>query len=334
MEAESGNIITMGFRPGTGQDTPLHRIRPMPGPDLASPRFSIQSTLPGPFSTRKVQAIRHDFDQHPLMQMPALARLGRSLTATKQCRFIKPGTGQASPFDHGDSDPQGRAVDEVFARIEEPGSWIALYNVETDPEYRGFLDQVMASVRPLVEPQEPGIFSVGGFIFIQAPPAVTPFHIDRENNFWLQIRGRKLMNVWDPGDRQVVSARARNHFIVYAGLEEVQLRDGFRERSQAFDVGPGDGVYFPSTSPHMTRCEPDCTTPGDGVSISIGVVFYTSVTRRAAYVHALNLQLRQLGWTPREPGESAWADRLKYPLGRAVVSLKQRFSGYRPRVGF
>jgi hypothetical protein len=333
MEAEPGDILTMGLRSSAGRNTPLHRIRHRPGPDPAPPRFGIQSTLPGPFSTRKVQALRHNFDQHPLMQLPALVRLARSLSATKQCRFIKPGSGQASPFDRGDSDPQGRAVDEVFAPIETPGSWIAFYNVETDPAYRAFLDQVMASVRPLVEPREPGIFSVGGFIFIHAPPAVTPFHIDRENNFWLQIRGRKLKNVWDPGDRQVVSAPARNRFIVYAGLEELQLRDGFRERSQAFDVGPGDGVYFPSTRPHMTRCDPGWTTPGDGVSISIGVVFYTSVTRRAAYVHALNLQLRQLGWTPREPVEWVWADRLKFLLGRAVVSLKQRFRGYRPRVG-
>jgi len=308
----------------------------MAGHDTAtvSPRFGIQPTLPGAFSTQKVQAIRHNFDQHPLMQLPALARLAKALTPTKQCRYIKPGTKADSSFDHGDSDPQGRAVDEVFARIEEPGSWIALYNVETDPEYRGFLDEVIAGVRPLVEPQEPGIFSVGGFIFISAPPSVTPFHIDRENNFWLQVRGRKLMSVWDPTDRVVVSAKARNDFIVYAGLDDVKLREGFRERSHEFDVGPGDGVYFPSTSPHMTRCDPGWTAPGDGVSISIGVVFYTSVTRRTAYVHALNLQLRQLGWTPREPGESLWADRLKYPLGRAVVGLKKHLSGYKPRVGF
>ncbi|MEO5883452.1 MAG: cupin domain-containing protein, partial [Caldimonas sp.] len=211
--------------------------------------------------------------------------------------------------------------------------WVALYNVETHPVYRGFLEEVMASVRPLVEPQQPGMFNVGGFVFISAPPSVTPFHIDRENNFWLQVKGRKTINVWDPTDRHVVPTDVVDEFIVYADREEVRLREGFVERSHTFDVGPGDGVYFPSTSPHMTRCDPGWARPGDGVSISIGVVFYTAVTRRSANVHRWNLLLRRLGMTPTEPGRAAWLDRCKYPLGRALVSFTRRFRGYKPPVG-
>jgi hypothetical protein len=164
---------------------------------------------------------------------------------------------------------------------------------------------------------------------------VTPFHIDRENNFWLQIQGRKVMNVWDPSDDVVVPAKVREDFIVYAGLDEVRLKPGFVERSHEFDVGPGDGVYFPSTSPHMTRCDRSWVRPGDGVSISIGVVFYTEATRRAANVHAWNQLLRnRFGRTPLPPGESPWLDRLKYPLGRSFIKLRQRFRGHKTQVGF
>lgn len=289
---------------------------------------------PALFSTSRVQAIRHNFHLHPLMQLPALAKLAKELIATQQCRFIKPGTLQSSNFRHESADPRGRDIDEVFRRIEEPGSWIALYHVETHPDYRAFLNEVVSSVKPLVEPHEPGIFGVGGFIFISAPPSVTPFHIDRENNFWLQVRGRKLLNVWDPVDLQTVSARDRDAFVVYGDLENVRLKEGDRQRSHEFDVGPGDGVYFPSTSPHMTRSDPDWVRPGDGVSISIGVVFYTSVTRRAAHVHALNMQLRGLCLSPRDPGESLWLDRLKYPFGRALVLAKKALRGYQPKLGF
>lgn len=287
-----------------------------------------------PFSTHEVQSFKHTFHEHPLMQLPELAQLAKKLVATKQCRFIQPGSDLTTPFFHGDADPQGRTIDEVFRRIEEPGSWVALYNVETDPVYRGFLDEVIASMRPLVEREQPGIFNVGGFIFISAPPSVTPFHIDRENNFWLQVKGRKVMNVWNPDDRVAVSGRDRDEFIVYATLDNVKLHDGLRERSHEFNVGAGDGVYFPSTSPHMTHSDPGWTTPGDGVSVSIGVVFYTDVTRRHAYVHAVNLQLRRLGLTPTEPGESAWRDQLKYLVGRALIWAKKTFRGYQPRVGF
>jgi hypothetical protein len=286
------------------------------------------------FTTSRVQSLRHNFHEHPLMQLPALAKLAKELYATDQCRFISPGSSQAAPFHHEGKDPSGRSIEEVFRRIEEPGSWVALYNVEASPPYRQFLDEVVRSVRPLVEPEEPGMFSVGGFIFISAPPSVTPFHIDRENNFWLQIRGRKTMNVWDPTDRHVVSSEDRDSFIVYASLDNVKLKDGYLERSHEFDVGPGDGVYFPSTSPHMTRSETGWVVPGDGVSISIGVVFYTDVTRRRANIHALNTLLRRLGLAPRDPGESEWLDRLKYPLGRTLVWAKKSFRGYQPKVGF
>ena len=285
------------------------------------------------FSTYRVQAIHHDFQRHPLMQLPELAKLAKDLVATRQCRFVKPGIKQASEFHHEAKEPAGRGIDEVFERIEEPGSWVALYNVETHPVYRGFLEEVMATVRPLVENQQPGVFSVGGFIFISAPPSVTPFHIDRENNCWLQVKGRKTINVWDPTDRHVVPAAVVDDFIVYASLEEVRLKEGFVERSHTFDVGPGDGVYFPSTSPHMTRCDPGWARPGEGVSISIGVVFYTDVTRRSANVHRWNLFLRKLGMTPTEPGRSVWLDRCKYPFGRLLVWSTRRFRGYKPKVG-
>jgi len=36
---------------------------------------------------------------------------------------------------------------------------------------------------------------------LSAPPAQTPFHIDRDDNFWLQIRGSKRKTVWSPDAR-------------------------------------------------------------------------------------------------------------------------------------
>lgn len=297
-----------------------------------SPR-RIEPCDPATFSLDHPGAIRHDFHRHPLMSLEALAALAHRLFPTKQCRFITPGSTQATPFAHRPRHPDGRDIDEVFRRIEEPGSWLALYNVETDPQYRVFLDEVTAAFRPLVEPVQPGIFNVGGFIFISAPPSVTPFHIDRENNFWLQVHGRKEMSVWDPRDREVVAAADVDQFIVYGALENVRLRDGHLGRRQAFDVGPGDGVYFPSTSPHMTRSDPGWTRPGDGVSVSIGVVFYTSHTRHVARIHAWNLFLRQRGLSPREPGAGLLADGVKSLCGRAFVWGKKTFRGWPSQAG-
>jgi len=293
-----------------------------------SARFGIVVDEPERFSTAGVHSIRHSFERHPLFQLPELAELAKVLYESKQCRFIKPGAKQDAPFEHESADSAGRSIDEVFARIEEPGSWVALYNVESHPPYRKLLEEIADSVRPLVERQESGMFNVGGFIFVSAPPSVTPFHIDRENNFWLQIKGRKTMNVWDPTDTHVVPTEERETFIANASLDKIRLKEGFRERSHEFDVGPGEGVYFPSTSPHMTHSDVRWVKPGDGVSVSIGVVFYTDVTRRAAHLHILNRLLRRLRLDPRAPGERPWVDGLKYPLALGLVWFKKTFRGY------
>jgi hypothetical protein len=136
------------------------------------------------------------------------------------------------------------------------------------------------------------------------------------------LRGRKTMNVWDCTDRTVVPADAVEDFIVAHQARKVRLKDEFKVRSHEFETHPGDGVYFPSTSPHMTRSDPEWTTPGDRVAISIGVNFYTSVTRNTARVHQVNRLLRKCGLTPTGYGESAKKDALKAPIGRIVGTAR------------
>lgn len=307
-----------------------------PAPSSASAsvpnEFRIDVDDAGTFSTRKLQRIRHNYHLHPLLQLSRLEELAKSLMATKQCRFIKPGTTAASSFDHGDSSPDGRAISEVFRLIDEKDSWVALYNIQTDPLYRQFLKDVMKSAGHLVDHQEK-VFDVRGFVFISAPPSVTPFHIDRENNFWMNIRGRKTISLWDREDRETVSAQNVENFIVYRSLDEVVLRDEMQARRQDFDCGPGDGVYFPSTTPHMTHSDTSWVRPGDGVAVSIGIDFYTDVTRRNAHVYNVNRLLRKLGVNPRPPHESDWIDRLKFTVGKPILALQQR-RGYNAPPGF
>ncbi len=303
-----------------------------PTPAFTPQAFRIDVDDPANFSTRKLGRIRHNYHLHPLLQLSRLAELAKSLVATKQCRFIKPGTTASSSFDHGDSSPDGRTIDDVFSHIEEKDSWVALYNIQTDPVYRKFLWDVMKSASHLVDHQEK-VFDVRGFVFISAPPSVTPFHIDRENNFWMNIRGRKTISLWDREDHDVVSARDVENFIVYRSLDAVKLKDDMRARSHDFDSGPGDGVYFPSTTPHMTRSDTSWVRPSDGVAVSIGIDFYTDITRRDAHIYAANQMLRRFGMNPRPPHEAEWRDKLKFVVGKGVLAVK-RLRGYQPPPGF
>ncbi|MBS0344216.1 MAG: cupin [Proteobacteria bacterium] len=279
---------------------------------------------PASFSTRRMSPLRHNINEHPLFQLSALQDLAHELMPTGQCRFQRPGATPGSAFQHQPTHPQGLSVDETFARMEEPGSWLALYNVDTIPRYQAALTRIVDDLRPVIEPEQPGIFLVTGFIFISAPPSITPFHIDRENNFWLQLRGRKTMYVWDNTDREVIPAASVENFIV--GGDQTPYQESFRARSREFNTVPGDGVYFPSTSPHMTRTDTSWVKPGDGISISLGVNFYTSVTRRTAQVHQFNRFLRRLGMSPAYPGQST-VDSLKAPLGHWLAAARYRRIG-------
>lgn len=300
----------------------------------AQPRpYFIVPVDPDKFGMSKISPLKHNLHEHPLMQLSSLASLAERLMPTKQCRFIERGMQQNSAFVHKDRSRDGEGVESVFRRIEEPGSWVALYSVQSDPLYRDFLNNITEQLRPFVEREQPGMYGMDGFIFISAPPSVTPFHIDRENNFWLQVHGRKVLNVWPHTDRVVVPGREVDRFIVTRSLDKVRLGDGFVPRSFELDAGPGDGAYFPATSPHMTRSDRRWTSAGNGVTVSIGMVFYTSVTRRHAYLHASNFLLRRLGLPVRSPGEGGALETLKYGLGRSLIWGMKKFKGYKPQTG-
>jgi hypothetical protein len=296
-------------------------------------RYQLWAQDPASFSSLRISPIRHNFQNHPLMQLPRLAQLAKSLFATDQCRFVEPGTKQDSEFFHKSRPVDGRDIDGVFARISEPGSWVALYNIETDAEYSRLLNDVVDAARPLIEREQSGICNVQGFLFISAPPSFTPFHIDRENNLWLQMNGRKVISVWDSRDRHIVTSEAVEEFIMTGGLNDVRLTPEKRSHARDFAVTAGMGVYFPSASPHMTSTESVGSDPVGSVSVSVGVVFYTDQTRRTANAHILNRYLRKLRIHPLRAGESPITDRFKYPLARALVWVLTRFRDFTPKPG-
>jgi hypothetical protein len=74
----------------------------------------------------------------------------------------------------------------------------------------------------------------------------------------------------------------------------------------------------------MTRSKTDWTAPGDRLSISIGVTFYTSVTRKVARIHQVNRIMRKCGLSPSYPGKSPTADAVKASVGGLVGAARAR----------
>ncbi|HWT18402.1 MAG TPA: cupin domain-containing protein, partial [Variovorax sp.] len=294
--------------------------------------YRVWTDDPDGFSTQRITPMHHNFHEHPLFQVPELVKLGMDLSKLDQCRFMDPKRTVASRLAHDSRPPDGRSIEEFFQRMEEQGSSVAFYNIEVIPRYQALLMLVVNSMRSLVEREQPDIFRVNGFVFVSAPPSVTPFHIDRENNFWLQLHGHKILNVWDHRDRSIVPAEAVEDFIVTQSLAKARFNEAFLSRGLEFDAQPGDAVYFPSTSPHMTRSEIGRTAAGDRLSISIGVTFYTAATREVARIHQVNRLMRKCGLSPSYPGESPMADAAKSAVGGLVGAGRARLGAARARL--
>lgn len=274
---------------------------------------------PATFDPWKIQALTHRLADHPLLQIDALVELGKRQQARKLVRTHSDAATAGTSFgDAPNLHPNARSAEATLADIAHAKAWMSLLNVQADPVYRALIDTVLDDVRPIVDRRDPGMCFRAGWIFVSSPNAVTPFHIDHEHNFILQIRGTKRLYTWDHLDREVVSERAQERFHDEHSRDEIRWRDDLRARARVFDLEPGLGGYMPSTSPHMVE-------NGPSPSITISFTYYTDATRARELLYRGNARLRRLGVTPRPVGASASRDRVKhtvlagYATARATV---------------
>jgi hypothetical protein len=280
---------------------------------MAAPRIDVDGAR---FDPWKIQAVTHALADHPLLQIDALVELGKRQQERRLVRThsddAKAGTSFAeAPKLH----PNPKSAEETLANIAHAKAWMSLLNIQADPVYRAFLDEILDEVRPIVEPKDPGMCYRAGWIFVSSPNAVTPFHIDHEHNFILQVRGTKRLHTWDPMDRTVVPERAQELFHDEHSRAEVLWRDDFLPKARVFDLVPGMGGYMPSTTPHMVE-------NGNDVSVTISLTYYTDATRRRELLYKTNARLRRLGLSPHPVGESPVRDAVKHALMRGYTTAK------------
>jgi hypothetical protein len=280
---------------------------------MSAPRIHID---PAAFDPWKVQGLTHDLSEHPLLQIDALVELGKRQQARKLVRtHTAEATASTSFADAPTLHPNTKDAATTLADIEKAGAWMSLLNVQADPLYRRLIDEVLDEVRPLVERRDPGMSYRAGWIFVSSPKAITPFHMDHEHNFILQIRGTKRLYTWDPFDRIVVSERGQELFHDQHSRELVTWHEAWRPRARVFELAPGLGGYMPSTTPHMVE-------NGNGPSVTMSFTYYTDSTRQRELLYRGNARLRRLGIDPRPVGSSPGRDRVKHAVLSSYTSAR------------
>ena len=251
--------------------------------------------------SREPFLVGHSLADHRLFQLDRLVQLCGQLPA--ECVEYNAGELPVNVPDHALTPANGLSPEETVRRIAECKSWLVMKYVERDPEYAALLNECLDEIRPHSEAIAPGMSRPEAFIFVTSPRSVTPYHIDPEHNFLLQIRGPKHVRMFDGRDRTILSEENLEHFYTDRG-RNLPFDEAWEEGCWKYTLRPGQGLHFPVTYPHYVR-------NGEEVSVSFSITFRTPDLDRRRGLYEINDAARRRGKTPPPVGSS--------PLREAVL---------------
>jgi hypothetical protein len=213
-------------------------------------------------------------------------------------------------------------IDVLLNRIETAGAWVVLRHTEKDPEYAALLDACMDEIENLSGIDLRRVSKLrNAIIFLNSPNRISSYHIDRECNCLLQIRGSKTVHVFDRDDREVLSETEIERFWTVDNNAAV-YKPHLEDRARVFEMTPGSAVHIPVNAPHWVRNGPE-------VSVSVSINFHYK-DALLADVYRANYWLRRVGLRPAEPRRSAERDALKstlYGSARMLGATTRRLLG-------
>jgi hypothetical protein len=258
-------------------------------------------------------AFAHHLASHPLFELPRLIELAKSMPKGD----IYYDAGDVRIDQRWDQTPPCLLpVDELIRRIESDGAWILIKRARSDPAYAELLDRGLTEFQDLTGGALPrSMMKRDALVFISSPNRVTPYHIDRECNFLLQIRGQKVIYIFDRNDRENLPEAELERFWTVDNNSAV-YKPQFQDRAHVYPLKPGSAVHIPVNAPHWVK-------NSDEVSVSLSVNFqFQDAT--LANIYRTNYLLRKLGLNPRPPGRSRVGDFLKgYGLGPLFGATKK-----------
>jgi hypothetical protein len=281
-----------------------------PAETLAPTRLQLDPVKFNAAFPRQPFLVKHALCGNPMFSLESLVELSKRLPPAK----VEYNAGTIDIDMHDKLTPQtGLSVEETIRRIETCRSWMVLKNVEADATYRALLDACLNDVAHLSEPLTPGMRRHEGYIFISSPGSRTPYHMDGEHNFLLQLTGSKKVHMWDSADRSLLTEKEIEAH--YGGAHRnLSYQDAYAAKAQVFDLTPGHGLHFPVNAPHWVQNGPE-------VSVSFSVTFRTPAIDKRAMLYAANGRLRGWGLNPKPVGQSALRDTLVHTTVRGLRKL-------------
>jgi Cupin-like domain len=246
--------------------------------------------------------VTHSLEGNELLSLPRIVELARELSPS----LVEYNAGQL-PLnqDYLTTPVNGLTAEETIERIENCHSWLVLKHVQGSRRYRELLGDCLQPILRATDAVYPGICMEAAFVFVSSPGSVTPYHMDPEHNFLLQVRGTKSMAVFDRADRTAVTEE-QIESLSLGGHRNLPFDEHLHSRESLFQLSPGEGVHVPK------------------VSISLSVTFRSKRNLRDASVYRTNARLRKLGISPHPPGHGVWSDTVKWAADRVADRLRRK----------
>jgi len=271
----------------------------------------------------------HNLANHPLFTLPRLMELALE-TRAKRPQELYYDAGHNVAIGAKWNELERPPLEEAFEKIETAGSWITIHQAQLNPEYGEVFNGCMREFEGLTGLDFKKMMRVeDALIFITSPNRTTTYHIDRECNFLLQIRGEKTIYLFDQRDKEVVPETELEKFWAVdknAGTYKPELQG----RAKPMRLVPGNGVHIPINDPHWLQND-------NNVSVSLSVNFTLKDSERAN-IYRANYFLRKAGLKPAPPFRSPITDGLKnammnasYVPARSAIRTLRRLRGQETR---
>ncbi len=195
----------------------------------------------------------HHLGDHPLFEIPRLVELASTILKSEKESHRKPtlspddlipfdgvffGTGKVKArMKWGDMIAKEKeTLLEQMSNIQESDSWLLLYSVQRDPEYKALLHQVVDELEELTGiPLRKDITTLDAYIFVASPHSITPYHIDHESTFLFQIHGERDANLFNQYENSILTDQELEEFYV-GDLSAANYREEYQSKAYVYEM--------------------------------------------------------------------------------------------------
>ncbi len=150
---------------------------------------------------------KHELAGNPLFELASLVDLTRRMPDHGEHYWANGKVAVNNTWSEGTVGRQ--SLQDTITNIERNDSIVILKHTEQDPLFAPVLQNVLARLIELSGERMRCDVTIGEvLILVSSPGRITPYHMDSETNFLLQVTGNKLFHIFDQTDRTLVTDRA------------------------------------------------------------------------------------------------------------------------------